>query len=254
MAPSFQLAIMVLMQTLGDYSHSVATFVLVHGAWHGPWCWERLIPELDARGHRSIAVDLPAEDPTATFENYADIVSATIDAETDEEPVLVGHSLGGLTIPLAAARRSVRRLMFVCALLPVPGKSLVEQLASEPEMVLPDYVKGLSEPDAQNRTRWIDFEIARDSLYPDCDPADARAAFDRLRPQGRAGYAEPCPLTALPDVPTTYVCCTEDALVNPAWGRAAPRERLGVDPVLLPGGHFPLLSRPADVADILNRL
>jgi pimeloyl-ACP methyl ester carboxylesterase len=144
--------------------------------------------------------------------------------------------------------------MFLCALLPAPGKSLVEQLASEPEMVLPDYVKGLSEPDEQNRTRWIDFEIARDSLYPDCDPADARAAFDRLRPQGRAGYAEPCPLTALPDVATTYVCCTEDALVNPAWGKAAPRQRLGVDPVLLPGGHFPLLSRPADVADILNRL
>jgi hypothetical protein len=52
----------------------------------------------------------------------------------------------------------------------------------------------------------------------------------------------------------TYVCCTEDALVNPAWGRVAPKQRLGVDPVLLPGGHFPLLSRPADVADILNRL
>ena len=115
-------------------------------------------------------MDLPAEDPTATFENHADIVAATIDAETDEEPVLVGHSLAGLTIPLAAARRSVRHLMFLCALLPVPGKSLVEQLASEPEMVLPDYVKGLSEPDAQNRTRWIDFEIARDSLYSDCDP------------------------------------------------------------------------------------
>jgi hypothetical protein len=76
----------------------------------------------------------------------------------------------------------------------------------------------------------------------------------------RAGAVVPAapdhdnPLTALPDVPTTYVCCIEDALVNPAWGKAAPRERLGVDPLLLPGGHFKLLSRPADVADILNRL
>jgi pimeloyl-ACP methyl ester carboxylesterase len=147
----------------------------------------------------------------------------------------------------------VRHLVFLCALIPVPGTSLVEQLASEPDMVLPDYVKGLGPPDAQNRTQWIDFEIARDSLYHDCAPVDARAAFDRLRPQGRAGYAEPCRLTALPDVPMTYVCCAEDALVNPAWGRAAARKRLGVDPVLLPGSHSPFLSRPADVADILNR-
>jgi pimeloyl-ACP methyl ester carboxylesterase len=93
---------------------------------------------LDERGHRSIAVDLPAEDPRATFPNYAEIVSATIDAETAEEPVLVGHSLSGLTIPLVAARRPVSHLVFVCALIPVPGKSLVEQLVAEPNMVLPD--------------------------------------------------------------------------------------------------------------------
>jgi pimeloyl-ACP methyl ester carboxylesterase len=232
----------------------MATFVLVHGAWHGPWCWERLIPELGKLGHRSIPVELPAEDATATFDSYADIVAATIDAETDEEPVLVGHSLAGLTIPLAAAMRPIRHLVFLCALIPEPGKSFVDQLAVEPEMLLPDYVKGLSEPDAQNRTQWIDFEIARESLYPDCDPADARAAFDRLRPQGRAGYSQPCPLAALPDVPTTYVCCTDDALVNPAWGRVAPKQRLGVDPVLLPGSHSPFLSRPADVAEVLTGL
>lgn len=230
----------------------MTTFVLVHGAWHGAWCWERLIPELEERGHRAVAVDLPAEDAAATFQTYADIVVATIDAETDRAPVLVGHSLAGLTIPLVAARRPVRHLVFLCALIPVPGKSFIDQLATEPDMLLPDYVKGLSQPDAENRTWWSDFAIACESLYGDCDPAEARAAFDRLCPQGRAGYSEPCALDAFPDVPATYVCCTEDRLINPRWGRSAPKRRLGNDPVLLPGSHSPFLSRPADIAEVLN--
>jgi pimeloyl-ACP methyl ester carboxylesterase len=232
----------------------VSNFVLVHGAWHGAWCWERLIPELDALGHRAITVELPADDGSATFDDYAGIVAATIDAEANEEPVLVGHSLAGLTIPLVAAQARVRHLVFLCALIPVPGRTFLDQLADEPDILLSEYSKGLSEPDAQNRTQWIDFEIARETLFPDCEPAVAGAACDRLRPQGRAGYSVPCALSAWPNVPMTYVCCTEDRLVNPAWGRGAPKERLGIDPVLLSGSHSPFLSRPADVAQILDGL
>jgi hypothetical protein len=71
----------------------VSTFVLVHGAWHGAWCWSRLLPELEARGHRSVVMDLPVEDGDATFEEYADVV-------------LVGHALGAMVLPLVAASPS----------------------------------------------------------------------------------------------------------------------------------------------------
>ena len=89
-------------------------FGLVHGAYHGAWCWERLTPELERLGHRVFTVDLPAEDPEAGAAEYA-AVAVTAFADADEDLVLVGHSLGGLTIPLIAASRPVRQLIFLAA-------------------------------------------------------------------------------------------------------------------------------------------
>lgn len=231
----------------------MTTFALVHGAWHGAWCWECLIPELDRFGHRSIAVDLPCDDAAATFETYADIIAEAITGEP-EDIVVVGHSLAGLTIPLIPSRRPVGRMVFLCALIASPGLSFVQQLEAEPEIVLPHYEAGITEPDQRGRTRCVDFEVAREAFYADCKETQARAAFDRLRPQARTGYSQPCPLDALPDVPMTYVMCQDDAMINPAWSRLAARERLAVEPVVLPGSHSPFLSRPAELAGVLHAL
>jgi pimeloyl-ACP methyl ester carboxylesterase len=70
----------------------VTAFALVHGAWEGAWIWERLTPELEARGHRVVAMDLPCEDGTATFDAYAEVVVRTLEAGALEEVVVVGHS------------------------------------------------------------------------------------------------------------------------------------------------------------------
>ena len=105
-------------------------FVLVHGSYHGAWCWDLLRPELERLGHRAVAVDLPISDPAAAAEAYADVVLGAVDGLTD--PVLVGHSMAGLVIPLVAARRPVRRLVFLAAMLPIPGRSANEQRAAEP--------------------------------------------------------------------------------------------------------------------------
>ncbi len=231
----------------------MTTFGLVHGAWHGAWCWERLAPELDQLGHQVIAIDLPCDDPTATFSTYADLVVGALQGQ-NEDIVLVGHSLAGLTIPLAAASLPVRRLVFLCALIAAPGRSFGEQLGLEPEMLLPDYQAGLSEADDGGRRRWVDFDVAQKALYADCDQAEARAAFDRLRPQAQTPYALPCSLDELPRHERTYVMCSDDGLVNPDWSRQAVPERLGVEPVELPGSHSPFLSRPAEVARLLDRL
>jgi pimeloyl-ACP methyl ester carboxylesterase len=228
----------------------VTTFALVHGAWHGAWCWERLRPELEARGHRTVAADLPCDDPRATFAEYADVVVRALEGEGDEV-VVVGHSLAGLTIPLVAARRPVRALVYLCALVPVPGASLRDQLRAEPDTFVPGYERGLAAPDGSRLARWADFAVACETLYGDCTEADARWAFERLRPQSSAAYAVPCPLEALP-APATSVVCAEDRIVDPARSRRVAAERLGVEPVELPGGHSPFLSRPGELAAVLD--
>jgi pimeloyl-ACP methyl ester carboxylesterase len=228
----------------------VSTFALVHGAWHGAWCWERLVPELERRGHRTVTVDLPCDDPAASFPDYADRVVRALEG-TDDDVVLVGHSLGGMTIPLVAARRPVRALVYLCALVPIPGTSMLDQLRTEPDTFVPGYEAGLA-PAGDSRTRrWADVAVARETMYGDCTEADARWAFERLRPQSTAPYRVPCPLDALPSVPARYVLCAEDRIVDPVRSRRAAGERLGVEPVALPGSHSPYLSRPAALADVL---
>jgi len=229
----------------------VTTFALVHGAWHGAWCWERLTPLLEARRHRTVAPDLPCDDPAATFDDYADIVVRAL-AGADDDVMVVGHSLAGNTIPLVAARRPVRRLVYLCALIAAPGVSFADQLRGEPEMFVAGYERGLAPPDEQRRRVWTDYAVARETMFADCSEADAEAAFARLRPQASAPYRRPCSLDALPDVPSTYVLATEDRIVRPAWGRRAAAQRLGVAPLELPGDHSPYLARPEALADLLD--
>jgi pimeloyl-ACP methyl ester carboxylesterase len=229
----------------------VTTFGLVHGAWHGAWCWAALERELAARGHAAVAVDLPCDDPDAMFEDYAEAVVAGL-AGQGEDVVLVGHSLGGLTIPLVAVARPVRRLVYLCALVAQPGASFSDQMRAEPDIFVAGYEAGIGPPDDRRRTRWVDYGIALETMYPDCTDAVAAAAFERLRPQAAGVYRHPCPLDAQPDVPTAYVVATEDRIVNPAWSRRAAVERLRVEPVELPGGHSPYLARPAALADLLE--
>ena len=229
----------------------MTTFGLVHGAWHGAWCWERLTPELERLGHHVVTVELPCDEPTATFTTYADVVVDALRSEP-ADLVLVAHSLAGLSAPIAAAQLPVSGLVFLCALIASPGRSLVDQLQDEPEMLIPGYDAGLGEPDEQGRQRWTDFDAARFAFYEDCDLATAKAAVDRLRPQAQAPVLEPCPLPALPDIRYAYVVGTEDRIVSPAWSRRAATARLGVEPIELEGSHSPFYSRPAELAEVLH--
>lgn len=226
----------------------MATFALVHGAWHGAWCWEQLTPLLQHAGHDVVAMDLPSEDGTATFDTYADVVCAALDG--DDDVVLVGHSYNGNTIPLVAARRPVRHLVYLCAMVPDIGRSVFDQLGDEMEMLNPAYQEGLSVPDEQLRQVWIDHDIARAMFYGDCDELTIKAALDRLRPQSAYPALQPFLLAEFPAVPTTYVVCSDDQILRPEWSRKTA-ERLGAKLVELPGDHSPFYSRPSVLADVL---
>jgi pimeloyl-ACP methyl ester carboxylesterase len=228
----------------------MTTFALVHGSWHGAWCWELLTPLLKQEGHGVVTMDLPCDDGSASFETYADVVCAAL-GQCDDDVVLVGHSISGPAVALVAARRPVHHLVYLCAAVPDIGRSVRDQWRDEPDMLNPVYVKGLSEPDGQSRTTWVDLELARVVLCADCDEPTAKAALNRLRPQARYPSTVPFPLAELPAVSCTSVVCTEDQMVGPDWSRRVARDRLGAELIELPGSHSPFLSRPKALADVL---
>ncbi len=231
----------------------MTTYALVHGAWHGAWCWEKVTPLLQQAGHDVVAPDLPSDDGSADFDTYADVMCSALQG-CDDDVVVVGHSLGGPTATLVAARQAARHLVYLCAVVPEVGLSLVDQGL---EQITPEFangwVKGLSAPDEQGRTVWIDFDFVRKMFYADCDEPTVAAAIDHLRPQAAYPWTLPCLLTEQPSLPCTYVVCAEDQIVTAEWSKRIAH-RIGADIVELPGSHSPLLSRPAAVAEVLLRV
>jgi alpha/beta hydrolase family protein len=228
----------------------VTTFGLVHGAWHGAWCWDRLGPELEARGHRPVAVELPGEDPTAGLATYAALTADTLGDADDL--VLVGHSLGASTIPLVAGLRAVRHLVFLCAIVPEPGKSVTDRY-SEEDVFVPGFGGNTVQRD-DGASYWPDPAAATRCLYHDCAPEDAARAVSRMRAQAAAPRMEPWPAAAIPDVERTSILCRDERSVRPEWSRRVAREQLGVEPIELDGGHSPFVSRPAELAEVLCRV
>jgi pimeloyl-ACP methyl ester carboxylesterase len=219
----------------------VATFALVHGAWHGGWAWDMLAQELAARGHRVRAPDLPCDDPDAGVVDYAAVVHEDLDGEPDA--IVVGHSLAGLTVPLVPAGRHV----YLCAFVPQPGRSLVDR---GPEVFGPGFAATVLR-DKLKRSYWPDLDAAAHDLQY---PAQHAGLAARLRPQGRRPSIEPSTIDTLPGTPCTYVVCVLDAAITPESQRRMATLELGVEPVEVDSGHSPMLSCPRELAEILDGL
>jgi pimeloyl-ACP methyl ester carboxylesterase len=227
----------------------MTTFGLVHGAYHGSWCWEQLTGVLEARGHHAVTVDLPCEDPEAGASAYAD---AAVEAFRDapDDMVLVGHSLAGLTIPVVAARRPVSRLVFVCAMLPRPGRAQGDVLRDEPDMVLPGPTDGAYTA-ADGSVHWHPGAAAA-YFFADCAPEVAAWAAQRLRGQSWKVVQELTPLRDWPSVPSSAVIGSRDPVINPDWSRRVTPRVLGATPIEIDCGHSPFLSAPVLLADAIT--
>jgi pimeloyl-ACP methyl ester carboxylesterase len=226
--------------------------LLVHGAFHGPWCWDRLTPVLERLGHAVVAVDLPISDTSACASEYADTAVHSFAPEWDEPPVVVAHSLAGLVAPIVASRRPVARLIFLAAILPIPGMSADAQRASEPWATYRPTT--LEYTDLGEDTLSVGPNTATELFFHDVAPDVAAWAVEHLRPQCTRILEEVTPLEAWPSVPASYIVCRDDRAVDADWGRAAARERLGVEAVELGGGHSPFLSRPVELGQVIDAL
>jgi pimeloyl-ACP methyl ester carboxylesterase len=224
----------------------MSLFALVHGSCQNTWVWHKVIPELETLGHRAVAMDLPLEDPQAGASEYADAVVSAL-ARFDERPVLVGYSMAGAVIPVVASRRPVQSLVFLAAIVPKIGISLLDRFrGDENNMFQPDWP---GKNPQQNR------EHALHYIFHDCPPALAEQGIRHLRPQASSlVMTEIPPFETWPQIAKSYIVCSEDRTFNPVWSRWASRTLLGVEPVEIPGGHCPFLSHPKELAFELARL
>jgi pimeloyl-ACP methyl ester carboxylesterase len=221
----------------------MTTFCLLHGAWHDGSCWEQLTQQLRARGHRTIAPDLPFDDPNT---DYAERIRPALQAlqGVDDHVVVVGHSMASPYAALVASERPGSLLVHLC-----PRLGSFPQPPDAPETFRPGFPFPASLPDG---TSIWDPEQAIPAMYPRLPPETARDLARRLRPMAPAagGY----PLTGHPDVATALVYSTDDEFFEPVWERFMARELLGIEPIEIGGGHFPMVEDPTALADLLDRV
>jgi pimeloyl-ACP methyl ester carboxylesterase len=222
----------------------MTTFVLVPGAGGQAWYWHRVVPELRARGHEAIAVDLPATDHGAGFAEYTDVVVAAI-GDRRGDIVLVGQSLGGFTVPLVAERVPVEQIVLLNAMTPKPGES-----AGAWWEVTGQAAARAAYAEREGRTAET-FDPLVD-FFHDVPPDIAQEAIAGDVDQSGTPFEKPWPLASWPDVPTRFLQGREDRFFPLEFQRRVVAERLpGVEVEELPGGHLLALSRPVELATAL---
>ena len=231
----------------------MTTFALVHGAWHRGSCWAPTAARLRAAGHDVVAPDLPSESSAAGLVDYAaTVLEALADTPRDADLVVVGHSLGGLTIPLVAAARPASALVFLCSFVPLPGVSLNADARVATDLFAREWAALAAHQvsHGDGSSSWPP-DAAVDAFYHDCPPELAAWAAGELRRQSWGLADEPSPLVAYPEVPARAIVCTEDRVLNAEACVRLAVERLGATVTRLPGGHSPMLAQPDALVEAL---
>ena len=240
----------------------MATFILVHGSMHGGWCWHKLVPLLEAQGHRVLAPDLPGmgEDPTplseVTLSTWAEFI-ARLSREAGEQVILVGHSRGGTVISEAAelAPQSMLGLVYLAALLLPAGKKAFEAAVAEEARKAAEAGQGASD----GLSLRVEPEAARALFYNRASREDAIWASARLCPEPLAPNVVPLTVTRerWGRLPRAYIECLDDRAV-PIELQRAMHAALPCDPVVtMDSDHSPFLCEPralaGHLADIASR-
>lgn len=235
----------------------MSTFVLVHGAWHGAWCWHKVVPRLEAAGHDVVTLDLPAhgKDTTpitdVTLSDCVTRVGETLEAQ-DEPVILVGHSMGGVVITQTAEEypEHIDTLVYQSAFLLEDGQNLLSVAKADENSVvtanmIPNEEKGYATV-AQN--------AIEEAFYADCSPTDVTLARSLLRPEPLATLSTPVDTSEenFGSVPRVYLGCQQDQAITPETQQTM-RENLPCKEVrTLDTSHSPFLSAPETLVTHLN--
>lgn len=236
-------------------------FVFVHGGFHGAWCWERTIVELERLGHEGVAIDLPGhgerrhETEPTTLAGRRDAIVPVL----QPGDVLVGHSGGGFDITHAAdaAPGLVGHLVYLAAALPREGRTWPEAMALQDDGTMGDFdVAGMLEHlhfAEDGAMTFTDPAGPRELFFHDCDEATVQWAFERLCAE-RGGETSSVPASVpnfwAADLPRSSIICLQDRAM-PRWLSDLVARRLGVEPLTIDASHSPFLSRPAELARLL---
>jgi pimeloyl-ACP methyl ester carboxylesterase len=249
-----------------------APFVFVHGGAHGAWCWEPLLPFVDGD---ALAVDLPPKSVrggpgrleslpelrTLTVDDFADSVLQDVDAAGIDRFVLVGHSMGGLTISEVARRvpGRVEHLVYVSCMVPPEGGSAIEALPGDLQDMTRQAVEDARHGGA-NPIGGLDEQTTRSMFCNDMDEEQARFVLDRAGTEAAVVLAEPVTRTGIPPgLPKTFVKLLQDQSLPPDHQDVLVqnlRDSPGgdVDVVTIDSGHDVMISRPRELADVLNAI
>jgi pimeloyl-ACP methyl ester carboxylesterase len=244
----------------------MASFLLIHGAMGGAWCWERVIPGLEAAGHDAVAIDLPGQgsDTTPveqiTLYRYADAVCDALDRldGVGGRVVLTGYSMGGMVVTQAASQRPERLagLIYVAAFLPQPGESLVE-ISHFPEAA-GDSVQANIVVEGDPPVSTMPPAAAPEALYHCCTQEQIEWALPQRDSQPVIPFTNPFTppdgdTAAFEALPRAYVTCLQDRAIRPPVQKLM-YTRAGCDPVIeIDTDHSPWLSRTDELVAALDR-
>lgn len=221
----------------------MATYVLIPGAGSDSWYWHLVVPELQRRGHDVVAPDLPVDDDSAGLAEYTDVLVDAIGDRTDL--ILVAQSLGGFTAPLVCERVPVDLMVLVAAMVPSPGEPPGDWWANT------GHDQAMHER-AEREGYVVDFDDPVTMFLHDVPPDVAVESEQHVRQQSGTPMEKPWPLAAWPDVPTRFLLCRDDRLFPVEFQRRVVRERLGLTPDEMAGGHLPALAHPDELVERLE--
>jgi pimeloyl-ACP methyl ester carboxylesterase len=237
----------------------MSTYVLIHGSWHGAWCWYKIIPLLEQAGHKAIALDLPGHgrDWTAardvSMQSYVESVCNILDAQP-EPVILVGHSRGGIVISQAAEHRpeKIRTLVYLAAFLIPNGEAMLPTALSDTESLI---VSNLVVNEEQGYYM-LKAEAFREALYADCSEEDVALATALLTPEPNAPVAMPMHITQehFGRIPRMYIETLRDRGVSPSLQKkmytALPCQMV----MSMETSHSPFFSAPQELVRHLTSL
>lgn len=227
----------------------MSTYILIHGSWHGGWCWEKVKRQLEAQGHTVSAPDLPGHGldktpiPQITLQSYADRIGEAL-RDAGEPAILVGHSMGGVAITQAAEYwpEKIAALVYLCAILPRNGQSLLDLgLQDQGSFLVPNLIVREEKGDTL-----VKEEAIREAFYADCSDEDVAHAQSLLVPDPLAPVATPVQITEarFGRIPRIYIECLQDRAISLALQRQMVSNTPCQQVLTLDTSHSPFFSAP----------